>query len=121
MRNTTQSLRTKIRGSDPKLHPRILWPAAPLLHRLPAAERSRQVEIQVGDRDLQGAGDGEQPLGRDVFESTLERREVGRRQLRGLRQLAQGPLGFLTPAAEQGAECDSNRACVFAVGVLNMR
>src|ERR1700682_2364598 len=117
MRNTTQSLRTKIRDGDPKLHPRILRPAAPLLPRLPAAERSRQVEIQVGDRDLEAAGDGEQPLGRDVFESTLELREVGGGQARGLPQLAQGPLGFLTPAAEQGAECDSNRACVFAVSV----
>src|SRR3989442_1793145 len=83
MRNAPQSLRTKVLGRDPELQSGVLGPAAPLLHRLLAPQRPCQVEVQLGDRDFQGTGDGEQPLGRHVLEPALELREIGGRQPRG--------------------------------------
>ena len=77
MRNTPQSLRTKVLRRDLKLRSGVFGPAAPLLPGGLAPQRSRQVEIDFGDRDLQGSGDGEQPLGRDIFEPPLELREIG--------------------------------------------
>src|SRR6266704_2983620 len=94
MGNAPQSLRTKVLGRDLELRSGVLGPAAPLLTRGLAPQGSRQVEVQLGDRDLQRSGDGDQPLRRHVLESPLELREIGRWQLLLLSQLTQRSLGF---------------------------
>ena len=100
MRNAPQSLRAKVLGRDPELQSGILRPTAALLHRFLTPQRSRQVEVQLGDRDFQGSGDGEQALGRHVLEAPLELGEIRGRQLGGLCQLAQGPLRFFSAPAK---------------------
>jgi hypothetical protein len=108
MRHTPERLGPETRGGDPQLHAWIVRPAALLRHRLAASERPRQVEVQVGNRDRQRSRNREKALGGDILEPPLHLGEVGGRQLRGLRQRGQRPLGFHPPAAQQGAERDSN-------------
>src|SRR5437016_5420717 len=120
MRNAPQSLRAKVLGRDPQLQSGILRPAAALLHRFLTPQRSRQVEVQLGDRDFQGSGDGEQALGRHVLEAPFELGKIRGRQVGSLCQLAQGPLRFFSPPAKQVTERNSNRTRVFAVSVWHM-
>ncbi len=100
MRNTPQSLRSKVLGCDLELRSGVLGPAAPLLPRGVTPKGSRQVKVQLGDRDFQGSRDGEQALGRHVLEAPLELGEIRGRQLGGLCQLAQGPLRFFSAPAK---------------------
>src|SRR5207248_29583 len=120
MRNAPQSLRAKVLGRDPQLQSGILRPAAALLHRFLTPQRSRQVEVQLGDRDFQGSGDGEQALGRHVLEAPFELGKIRGRQVGSLCQLAQGPLRFFSPPAKQVTERNPNRTRVFAVSVWHM-
>src|SRR5256885_8373045 len=120
MRNAAQSLRTKVRGRVPQLNPGIVRPAPPLLHRVPAAERASQVEIQVGHRDLEGASDLDQPIRRDVLEAALDLGQVPRREVRGTGKLGQGVLRFLPAPPEELPEGGAHRVRIFAVSVRHL-
>src|SRR2546428_13306658 len=78
MRNTPQSLRSKVLGRDLELRSGVLGPAAPLLPRGVDHQGSRQVEVELGDRDFKRSGDGAEPLHRHVLVSPLETCENSR-------------------------------------------
>src|SRR5438445_9686388 len=117
MRNTPQSLRAKIRGGDPELYPRIVGPATPLVHRLPAPERASQLQVQVRHGDLERPSNRDQAVRRDVFEAALDLGQVGGRELGRSRKLAERLLRFLPMPTDQAAERVAHRARVFAVSV----
>src|SRR5438105_10358898 len=61
--DTPERVRTQAGSGDAQLHARVVRPAALLLHRLATAQLPSQVEIQVGDRELQGGRKRDQLLG----------------------------------------------------------
>ena len=98
--NTAERGRPQALGSDAELGPRIIGPAALLLHRLSTAQPLGDFEEEVGDRNVESPGDGDELLGRDVLESTLDLGEIRDRQLRFGRKTGQRSLGLLSAAAD---------------------
>jgi len=67
------------RGRQAKLRDRVLGPAARLPERLLAAETPRQIEVEVGNRDLERPSDRHQLVGGNVLQATLDLGDVGGR------------------------------------------
>src|SRR5256885_12210146 len=118
--DTPERVRTKAGGGDAQLHPRVVRPAALLLDRLAAAELPSQVQIEVGDRELQRGRKRDQLLGRDVLESALDFGKIGGREARRPGDFRQGALGLVAPPPEKGAEGGANRIRIFALSVGHM-
>src|SRR3989454_6322041 len=115
-----ERVRTKAGGGNAQLHPRVVRPAALLLDRLTAAELPSQVQIEVGDRELQRCGKRDQLLGRDVLETALDFGKIGGRQARRRGDLRQRAPGLVAPPPEKGAEGGPNRIRIFALSVCHM-
>src|SRR5437660_6545582 len=90
--DATQRVRAQAGGGDPELHPRVVRPAAPLLQGLAAAKSLRELEIQLGHRQVEGPGERDQLLAGDVLEAALDLRQVGGRHVCRLGHGAVGPL-----------------------------
>src|SRR5689334_2886629 len=70
--DAAQRMRAQAGGGDPQLHPRVVGPAAALLQGVTAAEPLGDLQVQLGDRQIEGLGNRDQLVGRDVLEAALD-------------------------------------------------